>query len=109
MIPKVLYQFKDRAGTPFQPSNGTEGMIFCEKFCDQCLNCRPNPDKEPQCEILMLTMCFSTRDKEYPSEWIFDEEGWPVCTAWQNGTGVMTMTDGTNRLNLHMNLKTPAN
>ena len=83
MIPKVLYQFKDRAGAPFQPSNGTEGIMFCEKFCDQCLNCHPNPDKNPQCDILMLTMCFYPTDKEYPKEWIFNEEGWPVCTAWQ--------------------------
>ena len=27
-------------------------------------------------------MLYDTKDKEYPREWVFDEEGWPVCTAW---------------------------
>ena len=81
MIPKVLYQFKDCAGTSFQPSNGTEGMIFMDAFCENCIH--DNVQKEKYCEIIMLTMCFSPKDKEYPKEWIFNEEGWPVCTKWK--------------------------
>lgn len=81
--PKVLNRFPDYAGKAFHPSNGTEGMIFCEHFCDQCIHCDPNPEGPKQCEILMLTMCYSPKDKEYPKEWIYNAEGWPTCTNWQ--------------------------
>lgn len=83
MKPKVLYKFPEKAGDLFQPSNGTEGMIFCEAFCDRCIHQHPDPDDERQCEILGCTMVYDPNDEEYPREWVFDEEGWPTCTAWQ--------------------------
>lgn len=66
----------------YQPSNGTEGMIFCERFCDQCLNQHPDPNHERQCMILCRTMVYDTNDKEYPEEWIYDDSGKPTCTAF---------------------------
>jgi len=79
MTPKVLYCFPESAGQSFMPSNGTEGMRFTEAFCDNCLHQHPDPDKKPQCfEILMKSLM-----DEQPDEWIFNSEGWPVCTAWK--------------------------
>jgi len=65
----------------YQPSNGTEGMIFTEKHCDNCMNCDPNPEGKKQCDILMKTMCFDITDPEYPIEWTYID-GNPTCTAW---------------------------
>ena len=77
---------------PYQPSNGTEGMMFCEEYCDQCINQHPDPHKEPQCMILCHTMVYDPGEKEYPSEWIYDDKGQPTCTAfvkwdWGNDDG----------------------
>lgn len=84
MTPRILYQFPGSAGESFRPSNGTEGMIFMEHFCEQCIheNYNPETDCGKKCEILTATMVFDQRDKEYPKEWQYDSEGWPVCTAW---------------------------
>lgn len=78
-FPKVLYCFPESAGKPFMPSNGTDGMVFTEAFCDNCLNQHPDPDNPKQCfEILMKSLC-----DEQPPEWIFSNEGYPICTAWK--------------------------
>src|SRR5690606_22117458 len=63
-------------------SNGTEGMYFMEKFCDNCLNQHPDPNNPKQCMIICRTMCYSPKDKEYPEEWSYDEKGDPTCTAF---------------------------
>lgn len=67
----------------YQPSSGSEGVWFCGKFCDHCLNQHPDPDNPKQCMILCHTMVYNVKDKEYPEEWIYDENDNPVCTAWQ--------------------------
>ncbi len=88
MTPEVLYQFKDCAGELFRPPNGTDGMIFSEAFCEQCIHERwihhqdENREKD-KCEIWSNVLIFDVSDNEYPPEWIFNEEGWPVCTNWQ--------------------------
>ena len=84
MTPKVLYQFKQCAGESFRPSNGTEGMIFQSAFCDRCIHENYNPQTGcgKHCEVLTATMLFDERDAEYPKEWRFDSDGWPVCTKW---------------------------
>ncbi len=69
-------------GELYQPSNGTEGVHFTEMYCMQCINCDPDPDGEKQCEIWMRSMCYDTKDKEYPKEWCYDSDGQPTCTAW---------------------------
>ena len=66
----------------YQPSNGTEGMWFMGKFCEQCLHQHPDPNNPKQCEIVGLTMCYSPKDKEYPEEWIYDENDNPTCTKF---------------------------
>lgn len=84
MHPKTLYQFPQCAGKSFRPSNGTEGMIFYESFCYQCRHQHPSPEHDLQCrDILLLTLLYETNDVEYPKEWIFSDDGWPICTKWE--------------------------
>ena len=66
-------------GKPYRPSNGTEGALFQDLFCQYCT--RDNIEAGDGCEIILLTMCYDTKDKEYPKEWIYDVDGQPVCTA----------------------------
>lgn len=66
----------------YRPSNGTEGMGFTEHFCDNCINQHPDPDNKKQCKILMRSMCYDLKDPEYPSEWTYDEQNRPTCTAF---------------------------
>jgi hypothetical protein len=65
------------AGKPYRPSNGTEGMIFEERFCDHCT-------KGFDCQIFINAFLFDIGDADYPEEWIYDQDGRPTCTAWCN-------------------------
>lgn len=53
-------------------------------FCNRCMNEHPDPDKEPKCEIITRSMGFDIDDPEYPTEWIYDEDGDPTCTAFKD-------------------------
>lgn len=64
--------------TLYQPSNGTEGMMFMDAFCDRCY--RDNADR--QCELIALSMAFNTKDPEYPIEWCYGDDGNPTCTKF---------------------------
>jgi len=66
----------------YRPSNGSEGEWFESKFCMQCIHTNPDPDKKPQCKIWFRALVHYATDKEYPSEWTYDENNKPVCTAW---------------------------
>lgn len=66
----------------YQPSNGSEGEWFTEKYCMNCIHCDPDPEGAKQCEILCKTFVFSPADEEYPNEWTYNDEGKPVCTSW---------------------------
>lgn len=86
--PKVLYQFPQCAGQRFRPSNGTCGEIFHEAFCYQCIHerwvHRMSEDRdEDKCEIWSRVMAYEKDDPRYPTEWIYNSEGWPVCTSWK--------------------------
>lgn len=67
----------------YRPSNGTEGMIFTDHFCDRCMNQHTDPDHPKQCMILCRTMVYDVNDKDYPEEWTYDENDRPTCTAWK--------------------------
>jgi hypothetical protein len=64
----------------YRPSNGTEGLWFEEKFC---CTCEHDEAAGKSCDILCRTFVFDIKDKEYPSEWIYDENGQPRCTAYR--------------------------
>src|SRR5688572_4268249 len=80
--PKILYQFPEEAGKSFRPSNGTEGMIFDEHFCSQCIHQSPDPTRGKSCEVFCAAFCLNENDPGYPNEWVYDSEGWPICTKW---------------------------
>lgn len=67
------------AGKSYRPSNGTEGDIFMAKFCNHCKSGQ-------DCRILMLTMCYSEHDPEYPKEWIYEHDNIfsGKCTAFED-------------------------
>ena len=65
------------AGKPYRPSNGTEGEMFMAEFCDRCSKC------DVGCQIIVASMAFEKDDPEYPKEWVFDSEGCPTCTAFE--------------------------
>jgi len=72
----------------YQPSNGTEGCWFTDKFCFQCEKDRKyhtadEPNPKDGCEIIAHAFAFSAGDKEYPEEWISEDDGSnPRCTAF---------------------------
>lgn len=66
----------------YQPSNGSEGDWFEDKFCMNCLHTNPDPCKKPQCEIWCRAVCWNVNDEHYPKEWIYDKNNKPTCTAW---------------------------
>lgn len=86
MTPKVLYCFPQCGGESFRPSNGMEGMIFTEAFCERCIHekfMHTQQHGDMQCDILNRTMLHDKVEDGYPTEWIYNDEGWPVCTAWK--------------------------
>lgn len=74
-----------KPGELYQPSNGTEGCFFEDKFCSQCKNekfMHTAKDGDKICDIYSNTMIYDTKDPEYPKEWTFDADGQPTCTAY---------------------------
>lgn len=67
----------------YRPSNGSEGVWFTDKFCDQCANNHPNPDHPMQCMILCRSFCHDINHSDYPEEWQYDANDNPTCTAFK--------------------------
>ena len=84
--------FKKFAGQPYMPSNGTEGMMFTGEFCDTCINQHPDPDKQPQCNSILLKSLIG----EQPPEWIYNATGHPTCTAYISWNWGNNDNDGWN-------------
>lgn len=63
---------------PYRPSNGTEGMIFEDNFCNRC-----RKQRKP-CHIWGNALAFETGDKHYPKQLTYDDEGHPTCTAFDD-------------------------
>lgn len=73
---------KDRL---YRPSNGTEGMIFTDHYCDHCIHekfSHTQKEGDKKCDILTATMLYDTNDKEYPKEWCYIDDT-PTCTNWK--------------------------
>ena len=72
------------AGKPYRPSNGTEGEMFMERFCYQCVHdAEYQETMESGCKILANTMVFDVDDEEYSKEWVHDDKGNPICTRFE--------------------------
>jgi hypothetical protein len=82
MTPKVLYNYPEMAGSSFMPSNGTEGMIFEDAFCSCCIHEKFTHTgilSDKKCPVLDRVLLNAPDPQR---EWVFDSEGWPVCTEW---------------------------
>lgn len=65
---------------PYRPSNGTEGMIFMDKFCDRC-------ERYDDCEIQVRSMLYEINHLLYPKQWVKDEDGQGKCTEFKKIEG----------------------
>ena len=70
--------YPDLAGKPYRPSNGTEGMIFEERFCDHCAKSECGSG----CWIYSAALVFDIDHSDYPKEWRYDQDGRPTCAAF---------------------------
>ncbi len=69
---------------PWIPSNGTGGEMFRLDWCDKCS--RETTIRE--CGILTRTLIYKPGERDYPKEWVADDDGWsnPRCTAFKART-----------------------
>jgi len=63
----------------YRPSNGIEADIFWSQWCDRC----KRDEATHGCPIRAATFAFKRADPEYPTEWIYDKDGSPCCTAFE--------------------------
>lgn len=69
----------------YRPSNGTEGMGFIDKFCENCKHekfMHTNNHDDRKCDILNRSLIHDLENEQYPEEWIYDENGQPTCTKF---------------------------
>lgn len=64
---------------PYRPSNGDEGLWFTSQWCDRCVK----DTKSKPCRIIARTMALDIDHKDYPREWVEDDDG-PRCTVFSN-------------------------
>jgi hypothetical protein len=73
-------KFSDEGDRPFRPANGSEGDIFLAIFCEHCTR---DADRENSpCQILGNSLFLDVTDPGYPTEWQYNSNGVPVCTAF---------------------------
>lgn len=73
---------KNRTGKKYRPSNGTEGIIFMDLWCDCCTKDNLQDDGTGGCKILADAFCYGRDEDEYPTEWQYDDKDQPKCTAF---------------------------
>lgn len=66
----------------YRPSNGSEGDWFINEYCMNCIHENPSQESKHKCDILTFTFCLDLNDKDYPSEWTYNEKHEPICTAF---------------------------
>jgi len=79
-----------KPGSPYRPSNGTEGECFFSAWCRKCARDKAMSEgknlddcSEPEvCRIIADTFAYDVSDPNYPKEWIHDSRGFPSCTAF---------------------------
>lgn len=80
------YKIPAMAGKPYHPSNGTEGELFMDAFCERCVHdavYQRTNSPGTGCPIIVATMLEDYDSPDYPKEWIHTAEGEPVCTAFE--------------------------
>lgn len=64
-------------GDPYRPGNGTEGELFMDAWCANCVKFNGG-----DCPIVAATLAFDIDEDGYPEEWVFNRKGRPSCTAY---------------------------
>lgn len=68
----------------YRPSNATEGRLFFEMWCDRCKKDQAFRDGVgDSCPIVASTIIYNVDNPNYPKEWTFDDNGRPICTAFE--------------------------
>lgn len=76
----------------YRPGSGTEGIGFYERWCFKCkrdahMNSGKDWDQcEPHeiCSIIGDTLAYEVDDPKYPKEWIYAQDGRPMCLAFES-------------------------
>ena len=76
-------------GTPYRPSNGTEGCAFYEDWCCKCQHDKPMSEGKDfdccsdgeTCKIIADTLAYDVDEPEYPKEWTW-QAGSPTCSKF---------------------------
>lgn len=69
----------------YRPANGTEGAIFIDSFCGNCVHDKAFRDGDgDSCPIVANSLMFDIHEDEYPVEWVYGEDGYPTCTAFED-------------------------
>lgn len=80
-------------GGKYRPSNGTEGEMFQALWCERCkadaaflaqMAGNVRGPAESGCEIISSALAFYEDDEFYPKEWVYDADGQPSCTAFDD-------------------------
>lgn len=79
-----------QAGKPYQPCNGTEGLVFTDAWCGSCARDKAMSEGKPieecdddeKCDIIALSMAYNIGDPQYPKAWVFAHDGQPCCTEF---------------------------
>jgi hypothetical protein len=68
----------------YKPSNGTEGELFINRHCANCVheNSFRKEDGKKFCGILSATLTHEVNDKKYPTEWQYIDDK-PTCTKFE--------------------------
>jgi hypothetical protein len=75
---------KIEPGSKYRPSNGTEGMMFEDRFCEICQkDAKYRETLKDGCEIHALALIHGVDEEEYPKEWCHDDAGQPTCSAFE--------------------------
>ncbi len=60
----------------YRPSNGTEGLVFIEHYCANCIHGKyehTGDTNDNPCEILTRSFMCGIDDKDYVMPFLFDE------------------------------------
>lgn len=70
----------------YRPSNGTEGLEFQDRWCEQCQKDEAGhrEDFKHGCPILAAALAFNKLQPGYPPQWVHDDEGQPCCRAFEH-------------------------
>lgn len=87
---------------PYCPANGSESCAFESAFCDRCR--RETSVRKTQgsggCKIHLMALAFGVGDPQYPAEWIYGDDGSPICTAFVDEKCIPGVNDIARRARL---------